>query len=124
MASHSRITVKRRVTSLYRSGRIWDYDIDELAALLECSPRTIRTYINNLKKDLLAEVTPDMIPLFTRAGRMLMILEEPMRGGCLGSVNPYTHEREPDCVFLEMCRFLVKRDCYMACERALRSELE
>ena len=106
-------TVKSRVLALVADGTIKDYDVDELAALLECSPRTICQYISAATRAPLATITPDMLPITFRDGKRMLIMIE--RGG---------YRDCGECVFEDMCRFLLSRDCYIACEVPLRKDVE
>lgn len=94
------------------SGEIHNYEIDELAVLLECSPRTIRSYISSFVRTPLAKVTPDDIPITLKNGkRMLIMIEQEVYKDC------------EECEFYELCKFLLSRDCYVACERPLEKEM-
>lgn len=105
-------TIKSRVLAMVAAGTIKDYEVGELAALFDCSPRTIRNYVAACTRTPLADVTPADLPveLYDRK-RMLIMIEWDGYRDCA------------ECVCEELCRFLLERDCYVACERPLKREM-
>lgn len=105
-----RPTAKARLASLVDTGEVDNYSISELAHMLCCSERTIGIYLASMTEPELARVTADQLPLETMRGRMLILMEGRGRN-CR------------ECVAEDLCRFLVRRDCFLACEKPLAEEV-
>lgn len=107
-----RPTVKARVQSLIDAGEIDNYEIDELAALLGCTERTIQAYIHEMvDMPLLAAVCEEDIPLLTTSGWMLIIMDWDF-GTC------------DMCPAEELCRTVLGPHGHLvACEKPLKREV-
>ncbi len=103
-------TARARLASIIDAGELDSYTVQELATKFGCSERTIANYIASMTKAEVADISEDMLPLYTTRGRMLLLMDRP-HGNC------------EDCNVVELCRFLVWRDCLLACEKPLIEEI-
>lgn len=103
-------TARARLASLVDAGEVDNYTTQELAQMLHCSERTVNIYLASMAYAELYDVTPDELPLQTTRGRMLILMDGRGRN-C------------EECVALNLCNFLVRRDCMLACERPLIEEV-
>ncbi len=105
-----RPTAKARLASLVDTGEVDSYTTQELAQMLNCSERTVGIYLAAMASVELAEIDESMLPLDTLRGRMLIMMDRHY-GNCSA------------CPAQELCEFLVRRDCLLACEKPMVEEV-
>jgi len=106
-------TVRLRLMDLVDSGRIEEYDNYELAALLNCTPRTVEAYLRDYNRSI-------------RGNRPLELDEYTMPLWTAKGVKVVHHEGCDDCLkceMLEVCRGLVRGGDFVACELPLVKEV-